>query len=127
MLSNATYLYVKETPPDKTNKMACSPSEDSGQLEHPPSLIRVFAVRMKKALVLSYPLSAQRRLSAQSDQSLRWGHSHFVGFLMRRLIKLLSTDRMSLRFDADLCGNRNFWMEHYFRLGTFCEVHDVWI
>ena len=29
---------------------------------HPPSLIRVFSVRMKKAWVLSYPLSAQRRL-----------------------------------------------------------------
>ena len=29
---------------------------------HPPSLIRVFAVHMKKAWVLRYPLSAQRRL-----------------------------------------------------------------
>ena len=51
----------------------------------------VFAVRMKKAWVLSYPLSAQRRLwsdwaDAQADLSLRWSHSHFVGFVMRRLI-----------------------------------------
>ena len=51
----------------------------------------VFAVRMKKAWVLSYPLSAQRRLwsdwaDAQADPSLRWAHSHFVGFVMRRLI-----------------------------------------
>ena len=37
-------------------------SEDSDQPGHPPSLIRVFAVRMKKAWALSYPLSAQRRL-----------------------------------------------------------------
>ena len=37
-------------------------SEDSDQPGHPPSLMRVFAVRMKKARVLSYPLSAQRRL-----------------------------------------------------------------
>ena len=51
-----------EPPRDKTNKMACAPSEDSDQPGHPPSLIRVFAVRMKKAQVLSYPLSAQRRL-----------------------------------------------------------------
>ena len=29
---------------------------------HPPSLIRVFAVRIKKVWVLSYPLSAKRRL-----------------------------------------------------------------
>ena len=40
----------------------CAPSEDSEQPGHPPSLIRVFAVRMKKAWVLSYPLSAQWRL-----------------------------------------------------------------
>ena len=52
----------KEPPHYKTNKMACAPSEDSDQPGHPPSLIRVFADRMKKALVLSYPLSAQRRL-----------------------------------------------------------------
>ena len=30
---------------DKTNKMACAPSEDSDQPGHPHSLIRVFAVR----------------------------------------------------------------------------------
>ena len=40
--------------------------------------IRVFAVRMKKAWVLSYPLSA--------DRSLHWAHSPFVGFVMRWLI-----------------------------------------
>ena len=44
-------------------------------------------VRMKKPWVLSYPLSAQRRLrsdcaDAQADQSLRSVHSHFVGFVM---------------------------------------------
>ena len=36
----------------------CAPSEDSDQPGHPPSLIRAFAVRMKKLWVLSYPLSA---------------------------------------------------------------------
>ena len=45
----------------------CAPSEDSDQPGHPPSLIRVFAVRMKKAWVLSYSLRAQRR----SDQTGR--------------------------------------------------------
>ena len=68
----------------------CAPSEDSDQPGHPLSLIRVFAVRMKKARVLSYPLSAQQRLwsdlaDAQADLSLRWTHSHFVGFVMSRL------------------------------------------
>ena len=51
-----------EPPCDKTNKMACAPSEHSDHPGHPPSLIRVFAVRMKKARVLSRLLSAQRRL-----------------------------------------------------------------
>ena len=38
---------------DKTNKMSFAPSEDSDQPGHPPSLIRVFAARMKKPWVLS--------------------------------------------------------------------------
>ena len=71
-----------EPPRDKNNKMACAPSEDSDQPGHLPSLIRVFAVRMRKAWVLKYPLSAQRKLwsdlaDAQADLSLRWAHSHF--------------------------------------------------
>ena len=65
----------------------CAPSEDSDQPGHSPSLIRVFAVRMKKPWVLSYPLSAQRRLwsdwaDAQADLSLCWAHTHFVGYVM---------------------------------------------
>ena len=55
-------IKIKEPPHDKTNEMACARSEDSDQPGHLPSLIRVFAVCMKKTLVLSYPLSAQRRL-----------------------------------------------------------------
>ena len=51
----------------------------------------VFAVHMKKAWVLSYPLSAQQSLwsvwaDAQADLSLRWVHSHFVRFDMKWLI-----------------------------------------
>ena len=76
---------------EKTSKMACAPSEDSDQPGHSPSLIRVFAVHMQKAWVLSYPLSAQQRLrsdwaDAQDDLSLPWAHSHFVGFVMSRLM-----------------------------------------
>ena len=45
---------------------------------------------MKKPWVLIYPLSTQRRLwpdwaDAQVDLSLRWVHTHFVGFVMLRL------------------------------------------
>ena len=46
-------------------------------------VLSVFAVRMKKAWVTSYPLSAQGRLCEQTGRmprlmSLRWTHSHFV-------------------------------------------------
>ena len=75
---------------DKTSKMSVRPAK-TDQPGHPPSLIKVFAVRMKKAWVLSNPLSAQRRLwsdwaDAQADLSLRWAHSHIFGFVMSRLI-----------------------------------------
>ena len=84
-------LWWNEPWHDKTNKMACAPSKDSDQPGHPPSLIRVFAVRMKRAWVLSYPLSMQRRLwsdraDAQVDKSLHWVHSHVDRFVMRWLI-----------------------------------------
>ena len=65
VMFNDTDVFMEdkyELPHDKTNKMACAPSEDSDQPGHPPSLIRVFAIRMKKPWVLNYPLSAQQRL-----------------------------------------------------------------
>ena len=71
---------------DKTNKMSVRLVK-TAQPGHPPSLIRVFAVRMKKHWVLSYPLSTQRRLwsdwaDAQADLNFGWAHIHFVGFVM---------------------------------------------
>ena len=50
----------------------------------------VYSARMKKAWILSYPFSAQRRLwsdwaDAQADLNLRWTHINFVGFVTRRL------------------------------------------
>ena len=49
--------------------------------------IRVFAVRMKKAWVLSYPLSTKRRL-IRLGGCPGWSasHSNFVGFVMKRLM-----------------------------------------
>ena len=87
----------------QNKQCGCAPSEDSDQPGHPP-VWSVFAPRMEKAWVLSYPLSAQRRLwsdwadvsdcrfgvspvnypDAQADLSLRWVHTHFVGFVMLR-------------------------------------------
>ena len=88
---------------DKTNKMSVSP-EKTQISQVIRSVWSVFADRMKKAWVLSYPLSAHWRLwsdwadahadlslrwsdwaDAQADLSLRWAHSHFVGFVTRRL------------------------------------------
>ena len=108
----------------------CAPSEDSDQPGHPPSLTRIFAVRMKKAWVLSYPLSAQRRLwsdwaDAQADLSLRWAHTHFVGFVMSWLFSLLSSierenlySGVSTRYDSNrpaylltLARVLNFWAD----------------
>ena len=75
----------------QNQQCVCAPSEDSDQPGHPPSLIRVLAVRLKKPWGLSYPLSAQWRLwtdwaDAQADLSFRWAHTHFVGFVMSRVM-----------------------------------------
>ena len=52
--SNGRFYFERLTviyrpPHDKTNKKACAPSEDSDQPGHPPSLVKFFGVRMKKA------------------------------------------------------------------------------
>ena len=57
---------------------------------------------MKKSWALSYPLSARRRLwsdwaDAKADLSFRWAHTHFVGFVMSRLIySLMGSQRRGL-------------------------------
>ena len=92
-------------------------SEDSDQPGHPPSLIRVFAVHLKKAWVLSYPLSAQRRLwsdwaDAQADLSLRWAHMSFCWFCHEAaqfflVAFLVSTEGCYL------------WLWHFMEWGSF--------
>ena len=53
--------YVGSGPPhDKTNKMTFVSSEDSDQLGHPPSLIRVFAVRLMGSLGPNFASGGQR-------------------------------------------------------------------
>ena len=91
---------------DKTNKMACAPSKDSDQSGHLPTLIRVFALRMKKPWALSYPMSAQQRLwsdwaDAHADLSLRWVHTHFIGFVVLRLIFRISRHAKRTTITAD--------------------------
>ena len=75
-----------------------APSEDSDQPGHPPSLIRVFTVRVKKAWVLIYWVHSE-----VSDQT---GHmprmirvfagctGHFVGFVMRQLFMIVNPNNI---------------------------------
>ena len=59
----------------------CASSEGSDQPGHPLSLIRVFAVRMKKPRVLSFSFSAPQRLwSDWVDASLHWARRPFCWF-----------------------------------------------
>ena len=63
----------------------CAPSEDWDQPGHPPSLIRVFAMRSIGIYGPKLSSGGQRRLwsdwvDAQADLSLRWAHMPFCGF-----------------------------------------------
>ena len=49
-----------EPPHNKTNKMTFVPSKDSDQPGHPPSLIRVFAVRSMGSLGPNFASGGQR-------------------------------------------------------------------
>ena len=84
-------IVLIEPPHDKTNKMACAPSEDSDQPGHPPSLIRVFVVRLMGSKGPKLSSCGQRRLirlggcPGWSESSLgahaillvlSWGGSH---------------------------------------------------
>ena len=44
------------------NGVACTHGEDADQPGHPPSLVGVFAVQVKTAWALGYPLGARRGL-----------------------------------------------------------------
>ena len=83
--------FTFEPPHDKTNKMACAPSEDSDQPGHLPSLIWVLNAHMKKAWVLSYPLSTQRRLWSDWADAillvLSWGGSFIYYDYTRQLLR----------------------------------------
>ena len=76
---------------DKTNKMTYVPSKDADQPEHPPSLIRVFAVGMMKSV---WVYKATQNLHSKDwsdwvDAQVIWvfsGHTgHFVGLVVQLL------------------------------------------
>ena len=74
----------------KTKKITCSPSKDSGQPGHLPSLIRVFHVRFKKPRILSYPLNAQFTLVAQVILFILSCDGPNVNWFCPRSLKILS-------------------------------------
>ena len=88
--------FIFERAHEKSNKMACTPSEDSDQPRNPPSLITVFAVRMKKSLCLKHTLSAQRRV---------W--SDWAGFVMHWLIFHFILHVPMFNFSLHRCNKYN--------------------
>ena len=93
--------------------MTCAASEDSDQSVPMPSLISVLAVRMKKPWVLSYLLSAQRRVwsdwaDAQTDMCLGWAHMSFCVFC-HAAAHLSMCKYFSFSFDHSNCMKWNLW------------------
>ena len=82
----------------------CAPSENSDQPGHPPSLIRVFAGRMKKALALSTERTAKTLIRLGRCQG--WSESSLdaqsvVGFVMRWFICVFLASGPYLGFCPD--------------------------
>ena len=89
---------------DKTNKVTVRPAKTQISLGIRPVWSESSLSAWRKAWVLSYPLSAQRWLwsdwaDVQANLSLRWAHSHFVGFVVSRLIsqEVLGWQRQTLQ------------------------------
>ena len=78
---------LNEPPRDKTNKMACAPSEDSDQPGHPPSLNRVFAVRSvgSSAFFMRTAKTLIRLGGCPGWSESSLGAHQFVGFVIMRL------------------------------------------
>ena len=60
--------------------MACVSKEDSDQAGHPPSLIRVFAVRTNLGTHWVHSEDWSDWADSQADLSLRWAHKSFCWF-----------------------------------------------
>ena len=73
---------INESQHDTSNKINCAPSTNSGQPGHPPSLIRVFAVRSMDSQWLKVSSCGQRRFwsdwtDARADMSFRCANMSF--------------------------------------------------
>ena len=126
---------------DKSNKIVCAPNEDSDQPGHPPSLIRIFAVRMKKSWVLSYPLHAVNALirlggctgwseSSLGAQSLCWfchEAAHLYSEFHSQSLGGGWTERWSLESEGLLWlqQDRERWMPHVAFLFSFFSLSHL--
>ena len=84
------YLYKFEPPRDKTNKVSVRPPKTQINLGIRPvwSESSLSAWRKLGPLATHWAHSEDwsEWADAQADLSLRWAHSHIVGFVTRRLI-----------------------------------------
>ena len=91
----------------------CAPSEDSEQPGHPPSFIRVFAVRW---MVATEPSDSEDSDQTGRMPRLIWVFAertyHFIGFVMRRLNFLHNTI------------NASFYERKH--ISTYVKVHDLY-
>ena len=111
----------------QNQQYGCAPSEDSDQPGHPPSLIRVFAVRMKKAWVLSYPLSAQRRLGsdwADAAHSFCW-FCHVVPLMFPVLYRLCYRNHVKKVCGLSNVFNSNFIVKSLFFFYEMCCQQNI--
>ena len=116
---------------DKPNKMICAPSEDSDQPGHPPSLIRISAVRLKQTWALSYPVCAQRRLWSDWVECPGWSET------LIRLGGCPGWSESSLGTKVILLvlswgGSKCFFLEstyaahiHFIKFFTFCKEPNM--
>ena len=83
--------------------------------------------RLRSAWALSYPLSAQRRCwsdwaDAKAELSLRWVHTHFVGFVTGRLKSGFFDSCFKDRFFSDQCS---VLLNNILEIG-FLMSHHAW-
>ena len=120
---------------DKTNKMSVRPVKTWISLGI-CQVKSVFPARMKKAWVLSYPLSAQRRLwsdwvDALADLSLRWALTHFVVLLCRNSnayhtpeITMLHNNAINWNFLKKIFFLKSF--NHLFKMVHLQHIYRIW-
>ena len=116
--SDSAREWLAEPASWQNQQMTCAP-------KHPLSLIRVFADRIKKHWVFSYPLSTQWRLrsdlaDAQADLSLCWVHMPICWFCHEaaQLLILTHLFLISVQYLSDFRHKLNNLIHQHVHLKT---------